>query len=163
MTTTLVLAWLLERLIRAEAKPEGQARWAQLFPGAAILGVAALALPWLLWRGASPLPPDYPLRPGTLTDGLWPILLGLALFALVRRLPLPDLPPGDLLALQRPLSPSRIGRLPAMSNWRPRVLRPGLRLLRQGRRVEAMLLHWPVGGTLLFTAVLVLVLAVLLS
>lgn len=159
VTTTMVLAWFLTLAAqpdpaRAKAPPPAPGFW-PVWAGIAVLGALALGLPWLLWADATTLSPGYATRGRALSEALWPILAGLALFALIRnrlrafdtagataqmrwRWPLPDLtPPG--------LSGRHAGRLM-------------LRLLLRSRRAERYLLRWTAAGPLLFGGALALAL-----
>lgn len=80
VTTTLVLAWFLQRLSAGtaqSARDDERPGWPIALPTLA-LGLAALMLPWWLWSGWSSLPPDYPLRLASLWYAAWPVALGLA-------------------------------------------------------------------------------------
>ena len=159
VTTTLILGWFLHRLA-VSIKPAPGPNWAALLAGTALLGAAALLLPWLLWSGTTDLPAGYPLRPGTMFDAAWPVLLGLALAAVLLRRPPPEQPPGDLLTLwRRPvLSPATHG--PAVALPRP-PLRRLMRLLVLTRRPEGAVQRWSTAGLLLVGTVLLL--AILLA
>ncbi len=99
VTTTLLLGWFLHVAARQEAKA-GHRRAAMWAP-VALLVLAALVLPWVLWAGWSGLPADYPLRAGTLRDAGWPLGLGAAVagLALWRGWRAPVLPEGDIAPL----------------------------------------------------------------
>jgi hydrogenase-4 component B len=117
-------------------------------------------MPWLLWSGATALPADYSLRGPAMFDALWPVLIGLALAALVLRRPAPELPPGDLLTLAP-------GRARLRTPRRPTIVLPAglgrrlLRLLLRARKPEVALRRWSASGGLLVAGVLLL--ALLLS
>ena len=97
--STLLMLHFVRRLaaIGAEAPAERTAP-ALLLPWLGLAG-AALALPWLLFEpsGAGELAAT--LTAAALSKGLWPVLLGLALFAALHRWGhrLPAVPEGDLL------------------------------------------------------------------
>jgi len=142
-TTALLLAWFLSRLSRLA--PGAAAPLPVLLAGAAALAVAAHAVP-LAVAG--------PGAPSGWVDALWPVALGLAGFAILRRHPLPELPPGDLLALPRPaLSPPR---LPSPPRQRGNPRRRALRTLLHSVRIEAGMARWPVTATLLLGMALLL-------
>jgi hydrogenase-4 component B len=136
VTTTLILAWFLHRLASGGKPAPGQ-NWAALAAGAAALGLAALVVPWLLWSGATGLPADYPLRGSAMIDALWPVLIGLALAALVLRRPAPELPPGDLLTLapaaRPPAHPAPAHDRPAGGARSPPPAPPAARAQTRGR------------------------------
>ena len=153
VTTTLILAWFLTLLARSAPKPEA-APWPPLFAGLALLVALALILPWALWPGQTALPLAYPLGLANLLDGLWPVLIGLALLPLLLRLPPGDHPPADPLDRARMLA----ARLPAR---RPRrTARPLYRLLLRRlarlRAAESGLAHWPLSGGLMIALMLAL-------
>lgn len=156
VTTTLILGWFLIRMRDLRKDLEQAPPWRRLFAGILLLGGAALALPWALWVSEVSLPQDYPLRPANMLEGLWPVLGGLFLLALVRRMALPDHPPGDLLNLTsgwiiRPALQFPIGQLG--QGYRKRSV---LRLLLRCKLVEKRLLHWPVTGSALIGTALLL-------
>ncbi|SDX61927.1 complex I subunit 5 family protein [Roseicitreum antarcticum] len=162
ITTTLVLGWFMLRLAEVRAKPGPAVRWPALLAGVGLLAALALALPWALWDSAVPLPGDYPLRRANIIDALWPVLAGLALLALLRRLPLPDLPPGDALHLL----PGRAGMAAALTALQSGVRqglmpkipwphkRAALRALLRCKRAEERLSRWPAIGPMLMGAAL---------
>ena len=153
-TTTLILAWFLHRLA-VERKPTPGQNWAALAAGAALLALAAMLAPWVLWSGATDLPAGYPLRAGVMFDAAWPVLAGLALAALVIRRPAPELPPGDLLTVSRPRARLHAPRRPVVVL--PTALgRKFVRLLIRARTPEMALRRWSAAGGLLVAGVLLL-------
>lgn len=163
VTTTLVLGWFLICLADVRMKASEAPVWHGLFVGILVLAVMALTVPWVLWSGAVDLPPSYPLRPANILDGVWPVLFGLALLVMVRRAKIAEHPPGDLLLLMKGWairSPAQ--HQGAWLKWRirPRML---LRLLVRVKHGESWLLNWPVAGSALMGAALVLALLVGLS
>ena len=147
VTTTLVLGWFLFRLADVAAKSDRAPRWGRLFAGVVLLASAALILPWTLWGSKVALPANYPIQPANLLDGLWPFLAGLVVLVLVRRMTLPEYPPGDLLYLTRSWAnvPAPLPRL-GMGRYRKRSV---LRVLLMCKLAERRLLHWPVSGSAL--------------
>jgi len=150
VTTTLVLGWFMVRLAAIPAKEPARVVCGRSAPPmsmalpAGALVLAALALPWWLWNGWSGLPPDYPLRPGTLWSALWPAAIGLAVIAAMAAARWPA-------GTQDEADPLRAAR------WSGRVLAP-LRAVPArlasvrgslAERAEASLRH---GGTLLARA-----------
>ncbi len=156
VTTALLLAWFLHLLSKDE-KPAHRQPWAALLAGAAALGLAALLLPWALWSAQSGLPAGYPLRPGPILEALWPVLLGLALAALLRRRPAPAQPPGDLLTLLPGRAALPVPTLPGIAPPAGAGRRL-LRLLIRSRRPEAVLRRWPLAGGLLVAGAVLLAL-----
>ncbi|MFU8898242.1 MAG: complex I subunit 5 family protein [Roseinatronobacter sp.] len=154
VTTTLVLGWFLFRLADLPAKPAQIPQWRGLFAAIAGLAALALALPWLLWPGAVALPRGYPFQPATMLEGLWPVLLGLVVLALARRLTLPDYPPGDVLVFLPTQKLRPVLQLPVGRQGRLYRKRPVLRLLLMCKLAERWLLHWPVAGSALMGAAL---------
>lgn len=76
VTTTLVLAWFVAQLARAE-KGAGRPTALLALPTLA-LGLAALVVPWLLGPAWSGLDPHYPLHLSSLWSSAWPVAAGLA-------------------------------------------------------------------------------------
>lgn len=148
LTTLLLLhAWRLAR-----AQQSGRSRPHVAWAGAVVAGVA---LPWWL-AGAAALPQ----AAGALFDGLWPPLLGAAIFIALRgRVSAPRIPEGDLvvplerLAVSAARGFATIGRgwrqaWPPLVNWRPAAERL--------RRVDATLARLPVAGIALLLALMAL-------
>jgi hydrogenase-4 component B len=125
---------------------------------AAALGLAALALPWLLLPEATGLARSYPLGADAVIDGLWPIalaaLVGLAVFGLARlglRLRLPAIPEGDLAVPLERASAAAVAaaaRLPEPRAPAGAAAWAAARLPGIARRAEALLGSWPVAGLL---------------
>jgi len=153
VTTTLVLGWFLIRLADVSVKPDHPPVWGRALTGVVALALAALTLPWGLWPTEVSLPRDYPFQTGNLVDALWPVLAGLAVLTLVSRLTLPDLAPGDALALMRGKG-ARTLSLPALPAVGGPHRRAVLRLLLRSNRAEHRLLRWSVTGPALFAAAL---------
>lgn len=163
ITTTLILGWFLICLANVQMKASGAPAWRGLFAGILVLGTFASILPWALWAGEVALPRTYPLWPANILDGVWPVLVGLVLLFLVRRAELSERQPGDLLLLingwtMTPPAPFLSGQ----RGWRSRPRRL-LRILVRVKHGERWLLHWPVAGSALMGAALVLALLVGLS
>ncbi len=163
VTTTLVLGWFLICLAGGGAKTRAAPAWQSLFAGVVVLAASALTVPWVLWSGVVALPPDYPLRPANLLDGVWPVLVGLALLVLIHRAPVAEHPPGDLLLLTKGWALRPLGY--SLLAWRGRRNRPQmlLRLMLRVKHGERWLLHWPVAGSALMGVALVLAVLVGLS
>ncbi len=96
VATALVLIWFLARL-RDIPRHDESGSWG--FQGSLpmVLALAALVFPWLLWRDWAGHALEYALKPETLREAIWPIVLALPLAAAVLRWPLPRTLPGDLL------------------------------------------------------------------
>jgi hydrogenase-4 component B len=152
VTTTLVLAWFLHRLA-GNPWSSAASRWPALLAGAAALGGAALLAPWAVWSGDIEGPLTDALSLHTALQLLWPVIVGLALAALLVRRPLPEQPPGDLFNL----SPRRAVP-PSPDRRRPAIWRRLLRLLLRTRRAEIAMRRWPAAGGLLVAGVLVMAL-----
>jgi hydrogenase-4 component B len=156
-------ALLLGRfLILLAAKPRSAPLPPAAFLSVLALAAAALVLPLRLLPGLAGIEPDYLLRPSTLIDGAWPILLAAALGLLARLagLRLPSIPPGDIAhPLVRVVRRLRVifRRLPAMP--RPRAAPSTLRLAASARRAEARLARWPVAALALVLLVVAAALA----
>ncbi len=128
--------------------------------------VAMCALPWWLGGSGDVTTLAYQLRPGTLGDGLWPIVAALATGWLVSRWStrgLPRVPEGDLLW---PLAAGMRGGVRCWARWVAELPRPApgrvarLRRLpwrRWSEATERALSRWPVAGTLLILVALALV------
>jgi len=156
VTTTLILGWFLICLAGARTKSGPAPTWQSLFGGILVLGAMSMTLPWALWSGSVALAPNYPLQSANILDGLWPLLIGLALLALVRRVNLPEQQPGDLLLLTKGWR-SRYPAQPLLARrrWHNRT-HMLLRLLLRVKVWEMRLLYWPVAGSALMGAALVL-------
>lgn len=156
ITTTLILGWFLIRLADLQKAPCHPPRWSALLVGILLLAGAALALPWALWPSEVALPQDYPIRPSNLLGGLWPIMGGLVLLALINRMTLPDFPPGDLLNLTRRRTIPPALQSPFSQKGKSDHKQTVLRLLLFCKRAETRLLRWPVTGSALIGMALVL-------
>jgi len=164
VTTTLILGWFLARLADLHrAEPARAPPWGWLFAAVLLLAATALAVPWVLWSDEVDLPPDYPIRAANMLEALWPILGGLVLLAVLRRLALPDHPPGDLLNLLRGWTLRPALQLPIGGQGESDRTRPVLRLLLLCKQAEQRLLHWPVSGAALIGTALLLTIIVLYS
>ena len=150
VTTTLLLGWFLMRLAQISPKPEPAMRWRSLLAGGVLLGAVAMGLPWALWSGEVPLPRDYPIWPGNMLDGLWPVLAGLGLVFLASRFPLPEPPPSIMLDAITARKLRSLFRQPIARNpGRHRFERPVIRRLLLVKRAESYLLRWSRAGSAL--------------
>lgn len=149
VTTTLVLGWFLIRLAQIPAKPQQISHWGGAFVAIVGLGVLALVLPWVLWSGIVDLPRDYVWRPPNMLEGLWPVLVGLGALAVIRRVKLPEYPPGDVLHLIGNHKLRPVFQLPVGKQGVQYRKRATLRLLLMFKIAERWLLHWPVAGSTL--------------
>ena len=150
VTTTLLMGWFLMRLAEIGPKADQSALWRNVFAGIVLLAAFATILPWALWSGEVPLPRDYPIRPGNMLDGLWPVLAGLGLILLASRLTLPEGPPGFALypTAMRIMQP--VLRQPFLRERdRNGPQRPVLRRLLRVKRAETYLLRWSRTGSAL--------------
>ena len=152
--TTLVLGWFVFRMVDLRKSVEQASPWRWLFTGVLLLAGAALALPWVLWASEVALPRDYPLRFGNTLEGLWPVLAGLALLALVCRNTLPEYPSGDLLYLTKEWTIQSAFRFP-LEQGRAYRKQSLLRLLLLCKPAERRLLDWSVTGSVLIGTALV--------
>ena len=156
VTTTLVLGWFLLRLAQSGSQqPKGQPHWPALWLNATLLGLVTLALPWGLWTNATGLAGNYALRWPNMIDGLWPVLIGLGGLALVRKISLPDYPPGDILATARQIwrqFPVRPTDTAPTGTATPTLGRKALRALLRAPHAEGMIRRWPLAGVMLFAA-----------
>jgi hydrogenase-4 component B len=149
ITTTLVLARFLHLLRTAEPAADPHPLPPLAAPTLA-LAAAALLLPWLLWPAWTDLPLTYPIRPGTVIDGAWPIALALAIFALpLRAAPSLRL---DLVGLAEREAEKRAA-LPPLRFRRPR-LTPITRLAPLVAIAEPLLLRWRLTGLALLMLLL---------
>ncbi len=149
VTTTLALAWFLICLADVTANQADALQWRWLFGAIATLSTLVLALPWVMWGGAVGLSSDYPLWFANMRDGLWPVLVGLGVFALVCRAKLPEYPPGDLLLLLQFLHIRPILQHPVVAGGRWYRRSSVLRAMLSLKRAERWLLEWAVGGVAL--------------
>jgi hydrogenase-4 component B len=118
-TTTLLLAWFVHR-VAASGASAGQTKGSgsgcpNMFVALPTVGLAlaALIMPWWLWRDWSGLATDYPLRLATIWSALWPVALGMGLVGIMaaNRWPLGRVDEADPLPasrwMARQLSPLR--------------------------------------------------------
>jgi formate hydrogenlyase subunit 3/multisubunit Na+/H+ antiporter MnhD subunit len=144
-STVLMLHFLSRLRSSATSDPRATAPRGLVWPW---LGVAfaAVAVPWALFLTAGLGTLADVLAPSALWEVLWPVLLGVALAAGLRRLGhrLPPVPEGDVVALGG--RAVRMGR--AFGDWLVRA--------------EGVLRQWPIAGVSLLTLALILG-AVLLS
>lgn len=146
VTTTLLLWRLFERL-RATDKPNTEAH-----PAWILLTLVAVALPWW-WvgqTGQATLP-----DPEKIWDGVWPLLLAVALILTARRMPfaLPRLPEDEMLAGVRGkplLAPIAMPSVPSTRSWVLLLSGPATIL----RRTEERLARMPVIGPFLLALLL---------
>jgi formate hydrogenlyase subunit 3/multisubunit Na+/H+ antiporter MnhD subunit len=149
--TALLMLHLLRCLRAEEAAPK------PLHPAWPLLVIAGTVVPWwLALAGGGPLG----LSAGAILDGLWPLLLALALYFVSLRLGWPRLgiPEGDLLA---PIT-RLLDALAALARRWPRPTMPSLPVDLPARiepvmhRLERSLAALPMAGLLLLVLVLVL-------
>jgi len=162
--TSLILLRYLVLGARVEADA---ARPPALMAGPVIvMGLCALILPWLAWSAFDPRPLGYLAGSGAIIDGIWPILVALAITALALspplagRIPSPAIPEGDIAA---PLERGSIRVIRAVTEMEPPVpqaheWRRVLRVIAPAEALERLLLPWRVSGLV----ILVLILAVAL-
>lgn len=169
VTTSLLLAWCLA-VLRGKAAGEAAAR-----PGPMLLlpwlglSLAALLVPWLLWRQGSSQPLAYLWQPATLWAAVWPIALGLTLAALAawRGWRVVRLPEGDVAVLLERAARWALARLDrlaaALAALLPRLLDAGRLLgpaLEAAARGERAMLRWQTAGLgVLALALVILLLA----
>jgi len=159
VTTGLILVWFLTRLWRL---PEAGAQPATLprLSLPVLAGGLAMAAPWYLWQAWTGRPPDTLLALQPALDALWPLALALLLSLALRRRPLPERPPGDLLLLLtfRPAGQIRLPEPPALFRTAQDLVQT---LQRLAARTESALQRWSLSGALL--PMLVLLVLYLLS
>jgi formate hydrogenlyase subunit 3/multisubunit Na+/H+ antiporter MnhD subunit len=143
--STLLMLHFLQRL-RCAAARDGQAPAGLMLPWLA-MALAAVALPWALFlvTGIGSLAEAF--TPGSLWAALWPILLGGALAAALRRWGerVPQVPEGDIVVLVEHAG------------------RAGTAFGASLARAETLLQRWPVAGIALLALMLVLGLATAFS
>lgn len=107
------------------------------------IAVAGLALPWIVLPATTGIPRSAALIPKDLWGALWPILVGLALAAILwpRRTNPPRIPEGDILILGE------------------RCLPAAHRLAAAFERADSALRQWPAAGTCVVLLVVLTVLA----
>ncbi|MDZ7714178.1 MAG: proton-conducting transporter membrane subunit [Rhodovibrio sp.] len=157
-TTALLLVWFLRILATTRGRGSPAPGWTRrlLFPAAA--GGLAIAAPWALWPDWTGRAPDYLLTPDAVAGGVWPLALALAVALVLRSRALPERPPGDLLCTLARLRPRQV-HLPVLPAPPVMTGRTLARLLGAVAAAERRLLPWSVGGMLLSSlAVILLVL-----
>jgi hypothetical protein len=104
------------------------------------MAFAAIAVPWALFLATGIGSLAEAFAPAALWAALWPVLLGIALFALLSRFGdrLPELPEGDVVVLVE------------------RAGRAGPHLGAPLARAEGVLQRWPVAGVALLALMVVL-------
>jgi hypothetical protein len=161
-TTTLVLLHALRRMA-AGAAAEAAARppAGLVLPWLALaLAVAAVVVPWGLHLGVMGGTLGYALAPAALWSGLWPVLLGGVLALLLRRMPLPAVPEGDILlpagrVLRAVLRAAAAVPLPHRPHLRSRAASFGGVLA----TADATLRRWPAAALSLLAVSLLVALA----
>ena len=152
-TTTLVMGWFLWRLWLVKPAVTAAPLWLMAWALPVLAACVALLVPWLLWPAWSGRALSDPLGLSALLSSVWPLLLALPLMAWLIRHPLPQQPPGDVLALWRgvrwlPPEP------PAMPRWHRLRRRIRVRSTRSFANAEAGLIRWRLGGAVLLITVL---------
>jgi hydrogenase-4 component B len=163
--TSLILLRYLILGARVEADAP---RPAMLMSGPVIaMGLCALILPWLLWSAYDPRPLGYLAGAGALIDGIWPILVALAITgialspSLAGRIPSPAIPEGDIAV---PLERGAIRVIRAATEMEPPVpqaheWRRVLRVIAPAEALERYLLPWRVSGLVILTLIIAVALA----
>lgn len=163
--TALLLGRALWLCAQGRAGDEAARPAALLWAPWAVLGLAALLLPWALLPGFSGLARGYALGASALWDSLWPLLLAalLAVPVLLLRRPMPALPEGDLVVPLGAAAGAAVQGLRRIPE--PGVPRLALSGLARGpeslARLEAAMLPWRRGG--LVATLLVIALALSLA
>lgn len=120
-------------------------------------GLAALALPWLLWTGFDGRALDDLLAPRALWSGIWPVLLGLGSGAIVgpivaSRWPrYPRIPEGDLVVPLERLFESMVSAARRLAAIEPKSA-PGIDAspaTRAATAMEAVLQRWPIAAAVM--------------
>jgi len=145
-STVLMLHFLRCLLSLGRQDGEQPARAGLTLPWLAV-ALAAVAVPWIPFPAVAETPAVDALAPAVLWEGLWPVLLG-GLFAagLYRvRYALPNIPPGDLIAIE--------GRAAAA----------GGALGAEMQRLDYHMRQWPVAGLLFLALTLVMAAAMLVG
>jgi formate hydrogenlyase subunit 3/multisubunit Na+/H+ antiporter MnhD subunit len=137
--STLLMLHFLHRLRRLPPDGDAMAPPGLVLPWLA-MALAAVVLPWTLFLGAGIGSLAEALAPGALWAALWPVLLGAALAAGLRRWDdrLPQVPEGDVVVIVE-----RAAR--AAPAWGKPLA-----------RVEIVLQRWPVAGIALLALIFVL-------
>ncbi len=155
VTTTLVMGWFLWRLWQIAPASAETPLWSAALALPVLAIAAAQVAPLSLMAAWSGLAPGYAVKPSTLIDSAWPIALALPVLALILRRPLPQIPPGDLLALwRRPALPPL--QLPALDGIGTALRQSAARLTAGLASVEAGLIRWRLGGIALLGTVIAL-------
>ncbi len=137
--STLLMLHFLQRLRLAAVAGDGTAPAGLVLPWLA-MAFAAVAVPWMLFFSAGIGSLAEALAPAALWAALWPVLLGGALAALLRRWGdrLPQVPEGDIVVIaQRAARPAPAWGEPlaraesVLQRW-PVSLSSALRALRRG-------------------------------
>ncbi|QQP92825.1 hypothetical protein IGS68_30760 (plasmid) [Skermanella sp. TT6] len=153
VTTTLVMGWFLWRLWHTKPAAQPARFWSASFALPALAGLGAYAAPWLLWDRWTGKAPGYPLSAPAIADGVLPIAVALPVLAWLLWRPLPQVPPGDLLALRNRLAMPRVRLPPVPALARPK--RPiAVRVAAGLAALEALLTQWQIGGAILLAAVI---------
>ncbi len=99
--TTLLMLRFLERLVATRPDEEDAVAPAGLTLPWLAMALAAVVVPWALYPLATGGSLADPLKPAALWGALWPVLLGAALFAALRRWGrhLPQVPEGDIVVI----------------------------------------------------------------
>jgi hydrogenase-4 component B len=159
---------LLRYLILGARTEADAARPPVLMAGPVIvMGLCALILPWLAWNAFDPRPLGYLAGSGAIIDGIWPILVALAITALALspplagRIPSPAIPEGDIAA---PLERGSIRVIRAVTEMEPPVpqaheWRRVLRVIAPAETLERLLLPWRVSGLVILALIIVVALA----
>lgn len=152
-TTSLVMGWFLWRLwlVKPALAPARLWLWALALPVLAVC-IAQLA-PWLLWADWTGRAISEPLSVSALYGAAWPVLLTVPLLAWLIRHPLPQRPPGDVLALWRGVRWS-LPQRPALPRWQRLRRRIRVQSTRSFAEAEAGLIRWRLGGAVLLITVL---------
>lgn len=146
-STVLMIRFLA--VLRGTARTDAGEALAPLTLRLVWWGVAALAVlaPWILLTPATGYPLSDAVSPSTLFDGIWPLAIG-GLLAIGGRRLLPNpprIPPGDILALLRP-----VGQLAGAASVAI-------------ERTEARMREWPIAGAIFLGLVLAFSIAMYLA
>lgn len=155
-TTTLVMGWFLWRLWLVKPAVTPARLWLAALALPLLAACVAQLAPWLLWTGWTGRVLSDPLSTSALIGSAWPVLLALPLLAWLIHHPLPQRPPGDLLALWRGGVRWSPPERPAMPRWQRLSRRVRVRMARSFAGTEAGLIRWRLGGAVLLITVLAL-------